>query len=98
MADERQRRDLDTHQILMVNRQYAEVTGVQNVESFDLREFALLTTCGPVVIRGDNLHIKALHLESGLVSIEGAIADIVYADPKASAATRARGLFGKLLK
>lgn len=98
MTEERQRRDAEKHQVLMINRQYAEITGVQNVESFDPKEFVLDTSCGPMAVRGDSLHIKALHLESGLVSIEGVIGDVVYLDDEVSAATKARGIFGKLLK
>lgn len=99
MTDERQqRRDADKHQVLMVNRQYVEITGVHNVESFDTRAFVLATSVGMMALRGENLHIKALHLESGLVSIEGAIGDLTYSEERVSAAGRARGLFGRLLK
>ena len=98
MADDRQHQDLEKHQVLMINRQYAEITGVVNVESFDAREFLLQTAKGVMAIRGQGLHIKALHLENGLVSIEGAIGDIQYFDDKGSAGAKAKGLFGKLLK
>ncbi len=98
VQDERQRREHDKHQVLVINRQYAEVTGVLNIESFDVREFVLQTMSGMLAIRGDNLHIKALSLENGLVSIEGAIFDFVYFDEGSSAAQRAKGLLGKIFK
>ena len=98
VPEERARRELEKHQVLMINRQYVEVTGVMNVESFDVKEFVLQTMSGMLSIRGDNLHIKALSLENGLVSIEGAIFDLVYYDEGVSAAQKARGLFGKIFK
>ncbi len=98
MADERLRQDLEKHQVLMVNRQYAEITGVVNVESFDAHEFILQTTTGVMAVRGQGLHIKALHLENGLVSIEGAIGDLQYFADKGSVGAKTKGLFGKMLK
>ena len=98
VPEERARRELEKHQVLMINRQYVEVTGVMNVESFDVKEFVLQTMSGMLSIRGDNLHIKALSLENGLVSIEGAIFDLVYYDEGVSAAQKAKGLFGKIFK
>ena len=82
----------------MVNRQYVEITGVVNIESFDVREFILQTTSGMLALRGDNLHIKALNLENGLVSIEGVIFDFSYLDEGFHAAGKVKGLLGKLFK
>lgn len=98
MAEDRPLRGGEPHQVLIVNRQYAEVTGVINVESFDVREFVLQTTSGVLSMRGDNLHIKSLSLETGFVSIEGAIFDLVYLDDGMHSGEKARGIFRKLFK
>ncbi|HEU4963770.1 MAG TPA: sporulation protein YabP [Bacilli bacterium] len=86
------------HDIILRNRQYLEVTGVMNVESFDAHEFVLQTQYGYVAIRGENLHIKTLNLENAFVSIEGLIYDIGYFDEGVSASEKAKGLFSKLFK
>ena len=58
-------------EIKMLNRKLLEISGVLNVESFDSEEFLLETECGFLTITGQNLHIKNLNLEQGLVAIEG---------------------------
>lgn len=88
----------DRHEVTLLNRQSVQVSGVLNVESFDAHEFVLQTACGLLVIRGENLHIKTLNLENGLVAIEGAILDLGYFDEKLSPSEKAKGLFGKLFK
>ncbi|MFC5468585.1 sporulation protein YabP [Cohnella suwonensis] len=83
-------------EIRMLNRKSLDITGVGNVESFDNEEFLLETECGFLTVRGQNLHMKNLSLEQGLVSIEGTIHSLVYLD--GSAGAKSKGLFGKLFK
>jgi len=83
-------------EIRMLNRKSLEITGVQNVESFDSEEFLLDTECGFLAIRGQNLHIKNLSLEQGLVAIEGLVGSMTYLDSNAQ--EKSKGLFGKLFK
>jgi len=86
------------HELILRNRQQVEVTGVMNVESFDAHEFVLQTQYGYLAIRGENLHIKQLQLESGFVAIDGLIYDIGYFDEGVTPAEKAKGFFGKLFK
>jgi len=57
-------------EVKMLNRKLLELSGVLNVDSFDSEEFLLETECGFLAIKGQNLHIKNLKLEQGLVGIE----------------------------
>ncbi len=82
----------------MVDRSTLEVSGVLNVESFDSEEFLLETSCGFLSIHGQNLHIKNLSLDQGLVAIEGAVSDMEYIDEGHSAGDKTKGIFGKLFK
>ncbi len=84
------------HEIILVDRERLKVTGVKDVESFDSEEFLLSTEYGYLNIRGQNLHIKNLSLEQGLVEIEGLIADMGYLDDGYS--DKSKGLFGRLFK
>jgi len=83
-------------EIKMLNRKVMEITGVSNVESFDSEEFLLETELGFLTVRGQNLHMKHLSLEQGLVAIEGLIHTIAYLD--GAAADKSKGFFGKLFK
>ena len=66
------------HDVHMRGRKHVEVTGVSSVESFDTNEFSLVTNGGPLRIQGSNLHMKHLDLESGVVMIEGTVANMTY--------------------
>lgn len=94
--DERTRRT-SGHEVNLINREKLEVTGVKDVESFDSEEFLLSTEFGYLNIRGQNLHIKNLNLEQGVVSIEGVIVDFSYLNDGYST-EKAKGLFSKLFK
>lgn len=84
-------------EIRMLNRKLLEISGVLGVESFDSEEFLLETECGFLVIKGQNLHIKNLNLEQGLVAIEGLISDMMYVDGSGSSG-KSKGWLGKLFK
>nr|WP_243646870.1 sporulation protein YabP [Melghiribacillus thermohalophilus] len=80
----------------MSNRRLLDLTGVKEVDSFDNEEFLLQTTMGYLVIRGENLHMKNLDVEEGLVSIKGRIYEVAYLDNHQGEKTK--GLFNKLFK
>lgn len=83
-------------EIKMLNRKLLEISGVLNVESFDSEEFLLETDCGFLAIKGQNLHIKNLNLEQGLVAIEGTVNGLTYLD--ANSHEKSKGLLSKLFK
>lgn len=83
-------------EVKMLNRKILEISGVLNVASFDAEEFLLETECGFLTVKGQNLHIKNLNLEQGMVAIEGLVSELAYADGDAK--TKSKGLLGKLFK
>ncbi|MCL6548717.1 MAG: sporulation protein YabP [Alicyclobacillus sp.] len=68
----------EQHDISVKGRKLIEVSGVSSVESFDVREFQLTTVAGPLHIRGTNLHMKHLDLQTGVVVIEGTLTSLEY--------------------
>jgi len=69
---------VDQHDIHIKGRKTIEVTGVSSVESFDVTEFSLTTSGGPLQIQGSNLHMKHLDLQAGIVVIEGTVVSMTY--------------------
>jgi sporulation protein YabP len=84
------------HDIVMKGRKLLEITGVRQVESFDNEEFLLETSMGFLAIKGENLQMKNLDVDSGIVSIKGKIYDLVYVDEPSG--DKAKGFFGKLFR
>jgi sporulation protein YabP len=83
-------------EVKMLNRKLLEITGVMKVESFDSEQFLLETEYGFLMIKGQNLHIKHLSLEQGLVAIEGLVNELAY--PETNAQGKSKGLWGKMFK
>lgn len=84
-------------EVKMINRKLLELTGVVNVESFDSEEFLLETELGFLAVKGQNLHMKHLSLEQGLVEIEGLVHSLAYLDGN-TGSSKSKGLLGKLFK
>ena len=66
------------------------------MESFDNEEFLLETVMGFLAIKGENLQMKNLDVDKGIVSIKGKIFDLVYIDEHNG--EKAKGFFSKLFR
>lgn len=84
------------HDVMMRGRKLLDITGVKQVESFDNEEFLLETSMGFLAIKGQNLQMKNLDVEKGIVSIKGKIFDLVYLDEHHG--EKAKGFFSKLFR
>ncbi|WP_153604021.1 sporulation protein YabP, partial [Pseudomonas aeruginosa] len=82
--------------IIMRGRRVIDITGVKQVESFDSEEFLLETVMGFLTIRGQNLQMKNLDVEKGVVSIKGKVHEMLYIDENQGEKTK--GFFSKLFK
>nr|WP_153578051.1 MULTISPECIES: sporulation protein YabP [Bacillus] len=80
----------------MRGRRVIDITGVKQVESFDSEEFLLETVMGFLTIRGQNLQMKNLDVEKGIVSIKGKVHEMLYIDENQGEKTK--GFFSKLFK
>jgi sporulation protein YabP len=87
---------MQEHDVMMRGRRLLDITGVKQVESFDNEEFLLETVMGFLSIRGQNLQMKNLDVDKGIVSIKGKVFDIVYLDEQSG--EKAKGFFSKLFR
>ena len=60
--------------------QVIHVSGVEDVDSFDEQTVVASTGLGQLVIRGRDLHICKLNLESGELQVEGEFSALAYTD------------------
>ena len=84
------------HDVIMRGRKLLDITGVKQVESFDNEEYILETVMGFLSIRGQNLQMKNLDVEKGIVSIKGKVFDLVYVDDQSG--DKAKGFFSKIFR
>ena len=68
------------HNIILENRKSLSISGITDVDSFDEREICLFTELGELTIRGRELHIDSMSVESGDMTITGDIWSLGYGD------------------
>ncbi|MEI3604575.1 sporulation protein YabP [Pseudogracilibacillus sp. SE30717A] len=84
------------HQVKINNRKELEINGVKEIDSFDNEEFLLETNMGYLIVRGQNLQLKNLNVEEGLVQIKGKVYELTYVDEHHQ--EKAKGLFSRLFR
>ena len=82
------------HSVILENRKAFTATGVSNVDSFDEQTIVAYTDLGELVVKGKNLHINKLNVETGELTLDGEISSLSYAEPQATGG----GIFAKLFK
>lgn len=86
-----------TQNVILENRKKLSISGVEDVESFDEDNIILYTEIGTLNIKGEDLHINKLSVETGEVVVEGDIISINYTDDEAGK-SRGGGFLAKLFK
>lgn len=82
------------HSIILENRRTLSISGIEDVDSFDEQMIILFTGYGVLTVKGENLHLGKLNVDSGEVSVEGNISSLTYSDDD----NRKGGLFSRLFK
>ena len=83
------------HNIIMENRRNLTITGVMDIDSFDEETVVLFTEEGELTIKGVNLHINKIDVDTGDLLMEGEIDTLSYADNQPGAKG---GLFSRLFR
>jgi len=95
VADEK--RSSGRHTVVLDRRESVSVTGVIDVLSFDEETIIAETEMGVLVLRGENLHVNRLNLETGDLEIDGEISHLLYED-SAGYNKGGKTLLGKLFR
>ena len=82
------------HLVHLSDRRALSVSGVQDVDSFDETVVIVYTEQGELTVRGRDLHINRLNVETGDLSLEGEVESLTYTDVH----SRSGGFFGKLFR
>ena len=64
--------------MVLEDRARLSVTGVLDVDSFDDRQIVVKTVKGMLILRGSDLHIDALSLDAGDLTVTGLITELGY--------------------
>jgi sporulation protein YabP len=80
MAEERKVPAREHQNITLVDRKKLLITGVINVESFNEECIVVDTVQGLLVVRGMEMHINKLDVESAALDVEGEVGMIEYLD------------------
>lgn len=97
MSEERR---ASKHKLTIEHRENVTITGVLDVISFDEEQVICDTDMGVLILRGVDLHVNNLNLDSGILDIFGEIVSVNY-EENSVAHSKGRSkssLFGKIFK
>ena len=80
--------------LIVESRKKMSVSGVKDVASFDDNTVIALTDLGALTVRGENLRVDCLSVETGELEISGTINGVMYTDDKKVQS----GFFARFLK
>lgn len=82
--------------LILENRERLSISGVIDVESFNDESVVVDTELGVLVIRGVDLHINKLSIDSSELGIEGDIISCEYSDRDSR--SKGGGFFARMFK
>ncbi len=97
MIEEKRQANINVMQnIVLENREKLNVTGINDILSFDDQVVILSTDLGMLTIKGNELKINKLNIDESEVKIEGNITSINYSqDPEER---KGESIFSKIFK
>ena len=97
MVEERKQTNINVMQnIVLENREKLNVTGINDILSFDDQVVILSTDLGMLTIKGSELKINKLNIDESEVKIEGNISSISYSQD--SPERKSESIFSKIFK
>ena len=69
------------HNLILEGRERLSVSGVSDVSGYDESMISLSTARGDLTIKGEDMHIERLSLDTGELNVRGKISELVYEEP-----------------
>lgn len=85
------------HKLILNNRRTCNLTGINDVLSFDENEIILETDQGMLMIKGNELHVSRLTLDKGEVDVDGRIDSFTYSE-QSGMGSKGESLLSRLFK
>lgn len=82
--------------IVLENREKLNVSGVKDVLSFDDQMIIVQTTLGLLTIKGENLRVNKLNIDTSDFSVDGKISSLTYSNSENF--KEHTGFLGKIFK
>ena len=82
------------HSVIIEGRERINISGVEDVESFDESSVVLYTSRGLMIVQGEGLRVDKLSIDGGEINIEGRVDMISYEDGEA----KKEGFFSRLFR
>ena len=79
------------HLLRLFGRERLEITGVENVDSFEETCAVLQTAQGLLTVDGEDLHIERLDVDKGEVELEGKVYGLYYTEESPLKRGKGRG-------
>lgn len=87
---------MEENNIMIENREKMTISGVTDVLSFDDQVIIVETNLGLLTIKGENLKINKLNIDTSDFSLAGRVSGISYSDGPLD--IKSGGLLGKIFK
>ena len=92
-----ERKNLGRHRLIIDDRESVSLTGITDVISFDEEQVVCDTLLGVVIIKGGDLHVSNLNVDSGELDIHGEINAITY-EGNVTRGSKQSSFFGRIFK
>ena len=86
---------MENHKVTIENREMTTITDIVEIDSFDEEEIRATLKKGALVIRGSNMNIQKLDLQTGVAVIGGTINSLMYVKVKEKGE---KSLLAKIMK
>lgn len=72
--------EISGQRLIIIDRKSMELTGVEDVISFDENGAVLKTCAGTLAVDGEGLHVTRLDLDGGVILFDGKINGLFYSE------------------